>query len=235
MWDCPKCREEVEDAFEACWNCGTSRDGTEDPTFRRAEEVGAFAAGRTPWEAPAARAGPCPAATDEVTSAAPAPAEVRPPTTWPEVPPAVRFEEGLRQLVPWTPVTTTLVVLNVVVFLIMALRYGRCLEFNTHILMGWGAAYAPKALDGQWWRLLTCTFLHSGVLHLFGNVWFLLMAGRLVERLLGRAEFLLVYLFAGVGGAVAGMAWFPSTVMIGASGAVFGVYGALLGCYLRGR
>jgi membrane associated rhomboid family serine protease len=160
---------------------------------------------------------------------------IRSPTTWPEVPPAVRFDEGLRQLVPWTPVTTALVLINVVVFFIMAIRYGRMLEFNTHILMGWGAAYGPRALGGQWWRLVACTFLHGGLLHLFGNVWFLLMAGRLVERLLGRFEFLLVYLFAGVGAALAGMAWFPSAVLVGASGAVFGIYGALLGCYLRGR
>ena len=39
MWQCVKCREEVEDSFEVCWNCGTSREGIEDPTFQKAEDV----------------------------------------------------------------------------------------------------------------------------------------------------------------------------------------------------
>ena len=39
MWQCMKCRQEVEDNFDVCWNCGTSRDGTEDPDFRKADEI----------------------------------------------------------------------------------------------------------------------------------------------------------------------------------------------------
>jgi membrane associated rhomboid family serine protease len=116
----------------------------------------------------------------------------------------------------------------------MAFRYHRLLEFNSHLLMNWGAAYAPRTFTGQWWRALSSMFLHGGLGHLAANLCFLLLMGPLVERLLGPLRFAVVYVFAGLGGALLSLGWFPSSVMVGASGAVFGVYGAFLGCYLRG-
>jgi membrane associated rhomboid family serine protease len=116
----------------------------------------------------------------------------------------------------------------------MALQHHRLVEINSHVLMNWGAAYAPRTFGGQWWRLLTAMFLHGGLGHLAANLCFLLLMAPLVERLLGPLRFAVVYLFAGLGAGLLALGWFPGSVQVGASGALYGVYGAFLGCYLRG-
>jgi membrane associated rhomboid family serine protease len=131
--------------------------------------------------------------------------------------------------------TTWIVSINVIVFALMALAHARWLDFNAAILMDWGAFYGPRAVNGEGWRLLTSMFLHGGLAHLFVNMWFLACFGRVVERLLGSVGFLLLYLFAGVMGAAAHLAWFPATVAVGASAAVYGVCGAVLAALLRHR
>jgi rhomboid protease GluP len=144
------------------------------------------------------------------------------------------FERRLKAVTPRAPVTIALTAANRVVFLAMALWHQRVLEFNAHILMSWGADYAPRAFGGQWWRAITSMFLHDGLAHLAGNLCFLLLIAPLVERLLGSVRFSVVYVFAGVGGGLLGLGWFPCTVMVGASAALSGVYGAFVGCYLLG-
>jgi rhomboid protease GluP len=96
-------------------------------------------------------------------------------------------------------------------------------------LVEWGANFGPKTMNGQWWRLVTCMFLHSGALHLGFNMWVLWDLGRLVERLVGNAGFVVLYFVSGIAGSLASLAWNPVVVSVGASGAVFGVAGALLG------
>jgi rhomboid protease GluP len=98
-----------------------------------------------------------------------------------------------------------------------------------------GANFGPKTANGQWWRLLTSTFIHIGFIHLLFNMWALWGAGLLVERLLGNTGFALVYLLSGLFGSLASCFWHPLLVCAGASGAVFGVYGALLGFVGRQR
>jgi rhomboid protease GluP len=156
------------------------------------------------------------------------------PSPAPELPVLAAFERRLRAATPWTPVTITVAVLNVTVFTVMALSYHRLREFNPDVLMRWGAAYAPRTLTGEWWRTVASVFLHGGLGHLAANLCFLLLIAPLVERLLGPVRFAVVYLFAGLGGGLLALGWFPSGVMVGASGAVCGVYGALMGCYLGG-
>jgi membrane associated rhomboid family serine protease len=155
-------------------------------------------------------------------------------TPAPDLPTLVEEPAVPRTVRPaWPWATLVLALLTVGLFAAMALAQKRVLEFNAHVLMTWGADDAPRTFGGQWWRLFTALFLHSGLAHLLGNLLFLLLMAPHVERLLGPLRFILVYLFAGLGGAVAGMAWFPTGVSVGASGAVFGVYGALLGCCVR--
>jgi rhomboid protease GluP len=91
-----------------------------------------------------------------------------------------------------------------------------------------GANFAPLTTGGEWWRLFTCTFIHFGVVHLAFNVWALWDSGRLTERLFGNAPFATVYVFAGLAGSSASMLWNQNVISGGASGAVFGVFGALL-------
>jgi rhomboid protease GluP len=76
-------------------------------------------------------------------------------------------------------------------------------------------------------------FLHSGFVHLLMNMWILLRIGPFTERLFGRVSFLVLYLFAGIGGDLASLAWHPASVAVGASGAIFGLYGGLFAFLLR--
>jgi membrane associated rhomboid family serine protease len=88
----------------------------------------------------------------------------------------------------------------------------------------------PEAIaQGQWWRLLTSTLLHSGILHLLFNMYALYWLGPQLERTLGHARFAALYLLAALGGSVASY-WFSSinTVSVGASGAIFGLITATI-------
>jgi membrane associated rhomboid family serine protease len=144
------------------------------------------------------------------------------------------LEERLRSLARWTPVTWLLVAANVVLFAAMALTHGRLFHFNQHILLTWGGGFAPRVFDHQWWRAGSHMFVHANLAHLAANLLFLLLIAPLVERLLGSVRFALVYLVAGLGGGLLVMGTYPQLVAVGASAAVYGVYGALLGCCLRG-
>jgi rhomboid protease GluP len=109
------------------------------------------------------------------------------------------------------------------------------LTATTDDLLHWGADYGPRSLYGEWWRMFANSFIHLSVIHLAANMVALGYVGRTVERMLGNASFLLTYIAAGVGGSLASLYWNPLLVSAGASGAVFGVYGALLGLLLRQR
>jgi len=82
---------------------------------------------------------------------------------------------------------------------------------------------------GEWWRLLTAPFLHVGLWHLGLNMFALWVLGGVLEPLLGRGRFLVIYLMSALGGAVASYAFSnPGSISVGASGAVFGLLGGLL-------
>jgi len=90
-----------------------------------------------------------------------------------------------------------------------------------------GGNFGPLTLHGQWWRLVSSTFLHFGVLHVGLNMVCLWQA-RIVERVFGHAGVAAIYVAAGLAGGVASLAKGGNTVSAGASGAVFGVYGAFV-------
>src|SRR5207244_8055 len=100
-------------------------------------------------------------------------------------------------------------------------------------LIRWGGDYAPRTTNGQWWRPVTSMFLHIGIIHLAMNMIALWSIGPFIERLVGNRSFLVLYLFAGVSGSMASLAHAPTIVSAGASGAIFGLYGALAGFLLR--
>jgi membrane associated rhomboid family serine protease len=152
--------------------------------------------------------------------------------------PAGRLEQFHRTLLALTPrafVTYALAAANVAVFAAMVLARVDPVNPGPADLVAWGADLGPLTLGGEWWRLLTCTFIHVGVFHLLVNVAALLSAGVLVERLLGNLGFLVLYLLAGLGGSLVSLAWNPVVLSAGASGAIFGVFGALLGLALLDR
>jgi len=127
-----------------------------------------------------------------------------------------------------TPATYVLLAINITVFLAM-LAFGiSAIDPDTAKVLHWGADYGPYTLGGQYWRLITSMFLHFGIIHLFGNMWCLWSLGRLAERLLGALSVIGVYLLTGVGASLLSLSWDPMRVSAGASGAIFGIAGALI-------
>ena len=152
--------------------------------------------------------------------------------------PAV-FSERLRRAVPRVWLTWALIAANTLVYLVMAAEVGLD-DFGVQQFIRYGANFAALTVaDEQWWRLLSCTFLHGGLLHLGFNMYALKVLGETGERLLGSAMFGAVYLLAGLGGSIASLGWTlaasPQTFSVGASGAVFGIMGAMLGYALARR
>lgn len=92
----------------------------------------------------------------------------------------------------------------------------------------WGGNFGPLTFGGQPWRLLTAICVHIGIAHVAANLWALLVLGRLAESLYGRFAFLLIYMLAGISGGIATLAWNPMATSAGASGALFGIAGALV-------
>jgi membrane associated rhomboid family serine protease len=147
----------------------------------------------------------------------------------------VEFYGTLAVLTPHVVVTPVLIGLNVLVFVLMAATGVHLLEPKIPDLLRWGANFGPMTIAGEWWRLLTSTFVHIGIIHILLNMWVLAVAGPLVERMVGNIGFLLLYLVSGLTGSLASLLWRPDMVSAGASGAIFGIYGALLGFLLLQR
>ena len=132
-------------------------------------------------------------------------------------------------------VTTVLVAINITVLAAMTVKGLDPWSAGADDLVEWGANYAPRNTRGEWWRLLTSTFLHSGAPHLTLNILALMQIGPVVERLLGNRAFAVVYLMAGIFASVTSIAWHPYTVSVGASGALFGIFGVWVAYLLRYR
>lgn len=132
-------------------------------------------------------------------------------------------------------VVPLLLLVNVGLFLMEAKSARSVMSIASEVLQLWGANYGPSVTAGEWWRLGAATFLHAGLSHLLLNMLALLFAGSLTERLFGRLPFFVIYALAGLGGSVAGVYWHPVVVSVGASGAIFGVYGALVAFLLLAR
>ena len=135
----------------------------------------------------------------------------------------------LRQKVPSIPVTQLLIAINLIVFIAMLGGGADIWHSSNGVQLDWGANFGPAVQDGEWWRLGSALFLHFGVIHLALNLLALWDSGQLVERMYGHARFTIIYFSSGLAGNLLSLATNEgSTVSGGASGAIFGVYGALL-------
>ncbi|HWR16655.1 MAG TPA: rhomboid family intramembrane serine protease [Terriglobales bacterium] len=132
-------------------------------------------------------------------------------------------------------ITNILLGINIGVFALMVLRGVPVWTPNADQVVHWGANFGPLTLGTQPWRLLTNVFLHLGIVHLITNMWALLVLGRLAEALYRRKSFLFVYLASGIAGSLASTFWNPIGVSAGASGALFGLAGALIATLIAGK
>jgi rhomboid protease GluP len=125
-------------------------------------------------------------------------------------------------------VTPILVDLNLAIFLVMAVSGVSLFAPTIQSLIDWGANIRSLTLDGQWWRLITNTFIHIGILHVLLNMYALLYIGVLLEPRLGSVRFIAAYLLTGIVASLTSLYWHPAVVSAGASGAIFGMYGVFL-------
>jgi membrane associated rhomboid family serine protease len=140
-----------------------------------------------------------------------------------------RTVAGASMSTGFTPVITyALIAINVVVFAITALQAGSPVDNDrgSALFRAW-ALWPPAVADGQLVRLVGSGFLHYGPLHLAVNMFALWVVGRDVERVLGRSRYLAVYFISILGGSAAVMTFELNAVTAGASGAIFGLFGAL--------
>jgi rhomboid protease GluP len=124
---------------------------------------------------------------------------------------------------------------NIAVFLAMALASQSVMNVSGNAIFEYAANYGPYTLSGQWWRLFTYMFLHGDAMHIFFNMWCLWDLGQLCESLYGRWTYAAIYLITGVSGGLASIAWNPRVASVGASGAIFGLAGALIASFYLGE
>jgi rhomboid protease GluP len=125
-------------------------------------------------------------------------------------------------------VTPIIIDMNLLVYLAMVFAGLGLVDFRSVDLLNWGANFRPLTSGGQWWRLISSIFLHGGLIHLIVNMYSLMFVGISLEPKLGASRFAITYFATGVFASIASMWWHHETVSVGASGAIFGLYGALL-------
>jgi rhomboid protease GluP len=133
------------------------------------------------------------------------------------------------------PITTTLVGMNVAVFAVMALTGVSPAAPTSVQLLKWGANWGPLSLGAEPWRILASNYIHGGIIHIALNMWCLWNLGFLAERVFDPWTYVLTYTFCGLAGSLASLWWHPMAVGVGASGAIFGLAGALIAALYLGH
>lgn len=133
------------------------------------------------------------------------------------------------------PITTAIIVVNALVFAGMILSGVSVAVPEVPQLIKWGANFGPLTLSSQPWRLLTSNYVHIGILHIALNMWCLWNLGALAEHIFDRWTYFLTYTACGIAGSITSLWWHPLGVGAGASGAIFGMAGALISALYLGR
>jgi rhomboid protease GluP len=127
--------------------------------------------------------------------------------------------------------TYMIIILNTIVYVYTAILSGNFVEINGYVLRQY-AQYNSFVLNGGYWQLFTAMFVHVNIIHLLGNMFFLLIFGLRAEELFKIQEYLLIYFLSGLAGNLLTLLFGPLMVSAGASGAVFGLFGACI-IYIR--
>lgn len=126
------------------------------------------------------------------------------------------------------PVTSLIILINVLVFLITAIFSRSILDIDPRVLLMFGAKEGYLINNGEVYRLLTAAFLHGGLIHLAVNMYSLYAVGCIVEKIYGYKKYIGIYLFSAITSSYLSYKLDPLTISVGASGAIFGVLGAVL-------
>jgi rhomboid protease GluP len=148
---------------------------------------------------------------------------------WPKRQP---FDDALDARTPKPLVTLAIVALNVGMFICLVITPGPLADQGT--LIGWGASFGPRTTNGEWWRLATAMFVHTGLLHLIANVAGFALIGLTTERLFGRLAIANAYIGAGLLAGVMNLLLYPVSVSAGASASIFAVYGLFAAALIAG-
>src|SRR4051794_26521754 len=119
------------------------------------------------------------------------------------------------------PVTYTIMAWCMAVYIAMSVSSGTFVAPTVENVLRWGGTGPGIILKGEWWRLVTAVFVHIGIIHIASNMYVFWGLGMMAERLLGRLNFLAVYLLTGIAGNVLSLLLKPNIVGAGASGAIF--------------
>ena len=146
----------------------------------------------------------------------------------------VNLKESFSLFIPREGYYATPIIMdmNILLFLIMVFSGLGFVSFGALDLLRWGANFGPSINNGQLWRLVTNTFLHGGFLHLAANMYGLVYVGIFLEPKLGRNRFIVIYLCTGIIASLSSIWWHTATVSVGASGAIFGLYGVFIALML---
>lgn len=141
---------------------------------------------------------------------------------------------GEASLFSHAPATVVLIALNVAVFFAEIATGGGGFETLGSSLLPEFGLFGPSVAEGEWYRLLTCGFLHAGLWHIFGNMLLLYFLGRILEPGIGTPRFVAIYFVSLFAGSLGALLTTPDALSFGASGAVFGVLSATF-VIARGR
>jgi rhomboid protease GluP len=151
-----------------------------------------------------------------------------------ELPPAdTTFEDALKARTPKAIATPALIAINVAVFFMIAFRADGPIA-DPKTVLEWGGSFGPRTTNGEWSRVITSFFIHTGFFQLVINMAGLAQVGLLLERLVGRAAVVIAYLAAGMAGVLLTISADPLAITSGSSTAVFGVYGLLVATFAAG-
>jgi len=153
-----------------------------------------------------------------------------------QIPESATQPSRLRSNASPDTITYALIAINVLVFLAMVASGISFAQPTPQDVLNWGGDFGPATVGAhQYWRLLTSCFLHFGIIHIGFNMYVLYQIGPFIESVFGRVRYLAIYFFAGLAGSVVSVWMHPMAVGAGASGAIFGLYGAVFGFLLIQR
>ena len=132
----------------------------------------------------------------------------------------VKYKESL--------VTYILICVNILIFIITAFLSKSIYNINSYTLIELGAKVNVLINNGQPWRLITCTFLHGGLAHIAFNMYALKIIGSEVEYVYGKIKYIVIYLISALGGSIFSYLFNANSISVGASGAIFGLLGAMI-------